>query len=48
MVDTPSQEAFKVRLDRALRNLIKLRCLCSWQGLGLDGLYESFTTQMLP
>jgi len=38
VVDVPSLEMLKVRLDRALSNLISLKIPCSWQGDGLDGL----------
>jgi len=44
VVDIPSLETFKVRLDQALGNLIWLWCPCSLQGVGLDGPQKAFPT----
>jgi len=36
VVDAPSLEVFKVRLDRALSNLVYSVMSCPWRGVGLD------------
>mgnify|MGYP001851884207 CR=1 FL=1 len=38
VVDAPSLETFKARLDQALGDLIQLWCGCALQGVGLGGL----------
>ncbi|KAK4824781.1 hypothetical protein QYF61_019207 [Mycteria americana] len=38
VVDAPSLETFKARLDRALSNLIQWKMPCPWRGGGLDDL----------
>ena len=44
VVDAPSLETFKVRLDQALGNLTELWCPCSLQGVGPDGLQRALPT----
>lgn len=38
VLEAPSLETVKIRLDGALSNMISLRCPCSLQGIGLDDL----------
>jgi len=44
VVDAPSLETVKVRLDQALGNLTELWCPCSLQGVGPDGLQRALPT----
>jgi len=41
VVDAPSLEAFKARLDQALGSLMELWCPCALQGVGTDGSQRS-------
>jgi len=50
VVDAPSLEAFKARLDQALGSLMELWCPCALQGVGIDGSQEvpsSFEDSMI-
>ena len=38
VVEAPSLETFKARLDGALSNLVSLKIFCLLQGVGLDDL----------
>jgi len=38
VVDAPSVETFKARLDGALSNLVQSKMAQSWQAVGLDDL----------
>ena len=44
VLDAPTLETLKVRLDKALGNLIVLWCPCSLEGIGLDGPQRSLPT----